>query len=94
MLVSAGWGFYWRLSAYDALYSISGQVIVPSNGVTGRYEGSRLTMQIDWQLARHLSAHIKGVTRRDVSAGPCAPAHVAEPIADAPGRLSPANSVL
>jgi len=58
MLVSAGWGFYWRLSAYDALYSISGQVIVPSNGVTDRYEGSRPTMQIDWQLTRHLSAHV------------------------------------
>src|SRR6266851_4807879 len=37
--VSAGWGFYWRQSVYDALYSISGQVIVPSNGVTDRYEG-------------------------------------------------------
>jgi alginate export protein len=58
MLVSAGWGFYWRQSADDALYSISGQVIVPSNGVTDRYEGSRPTMQIDWQLTRHLSAHV------------------------------------
>ena len=58
ILVSAGWGFYWRQSAYDALYSISGQVIVPSNGVTDRYEGSRPTMQIDWQLTRHLSAHV------------------------------------
>src|SRR6266850_1630448 len=58
MLVSAGWGFYWRQSVYDALYSISGQVIVPSNGVTDRYEGSRPTMQIDWQLTRHLSAHV------------------------------------
>src|SRR5258707_6495174 len=44
VLVSAGWGFYWRQSAYDALYSISGQVIVPSNGVTDRYEGSRPTV--------------------------------------------------
>jgi len=58
MLVSAGWGFYWRQSAYDALYSISGQVIVPSNGVTDRYEGSRPTVQIDWQVTRHLSAHV------------------------------------
>ena len=58
VLVSAGWGFYWRQSAYDALYSISGQVIVPSNGVTDRYEGSRPTVQIDWQLTRHLSAHV------------------------------------
>jgi hypothetical protein len=58
VLVSAGWGLYWRQSAYDALYSISGQVIVPSNGVTDRYEGSRPTMQIDWQLTRHLSAHV------------------------------------
>ena len=58
VLVSAGWGFYWRQSAYDALYSISRQVIVPSNGVTDRYEGSRPTVQIDWQLTRHLSAHV------------------------------------
>jgi hypothetical protein len=58
VLVSAGWGFYWRQSIYDALYSISGQVIVPSNGVTDRYEGSRPTVQIDWQLTRHLSAHV------------------------------------
>ena len=56
--VSAGWGFYWRQSVYDALYSISGRVIVPSNGVTDRYEGSRPTVQFDWQLARHLSAHV------------------------------------
>src|SRR5260221_3981427 len=61
MLVSAGWGFYWRQSVYDALYSISGQVIVPSNGVTDRYEGSRPTMQVDWQLTRHLSAHVNYV---------------------------------
>ena len=33
-------------------------MIVPSNGVTDRYEGSRPTMQIDWQLTRHLSAHV------------------------------------
>jgi hypothetical protein len=58
VLVSAGWGFYWRQSVDDALYSISGQVIVPSNNVTDRYEGSRPTMQIDWQLTRHLSAHV------------------------------------
>ncbi|HTD60709.1 MAG TPA: alginate export family protein, partial [Gemmatimonadaceae bacterium] len=58
VLVSAGWGFYWRQSAYDALYSISGQVVVPSNGVTDRYEGSRPTVQIDWQPTRHLSAHV------------------------------------
>jgi len=58
VLVSAGLGFYWRQSGDDALYSISGQVIVPSNGVTDRYEGSRPTVQIDWQLTRHLSAHI------------------------------------
>ena len=56
--VSSGWGFYWRRSVHDALYSIAGQVIVPSNGVTDRYEGSRPTVQIDWRLTRHLSAHV------------------------------------
>jgi len=58
VLLSVGWGFYWRQSVDDALYSISGQVIVPSNGVTERYEGSRPTVQIDCQLTRHLSAHV------------------------------------
>jgi hypothetical protein len=57
-LVSAGLGFYWRESIDDALYGIPGQVVVPSNGVTDRYEGSRPTVQIDWQLTRHLSAHV------------------------------------
>src|SRR5260370_33746283 len=58
VLVSAGLGFYWRQSVYDALYGIPGQVVVPSNGVTDRYEGSRPTVQIDLQLTRHLSAHV------------------------------------
>jgi len=58
VLVSAGLGFYWRESIHDALYGIPGQVVIPSNGVTDRYEGSRPTVQIDWQLTRHLSAHV------------------------------------
>jgi len=77
VLVSGGWGFYWRQSVNDALYSIAGQVIVPSNGVTDRYEGSRPTVQIDWQLTRHLSAHVNyiyalngGFEERSVHATP------------------------
>ena len=58
VLVSVGLGFYWRESIHDALYGIPGQVVIPSNGVTDRYEGSRPTVQIDWQLTRHLSAHV------------------------------------
>ena len=58
LVVSAGWGFYWRQSVDDALYGIPGQVVVPGNGVTDRYEGSRPTVQIDWQLTRHLAAHV------------------------------------
>ncbi len=61
VLVSAGLGFYWRQSVYDALYGIPGQVVVPSNGVTDRYEGSRPTVQIDWRLTRHLSAHVNWI---------------------------------
>jgi len=33
-------------------------VVVPSNGVTDRYEGGRPTVQIDWHLTRHLSVHV------------------------------------
>src|SRR5260221_4469208 len=58
VLVSVGLGFYWRQSVDDALYGIPGQVVVPSNGVTDRYEGSRPIVQIDWRLTRHLSAHV------------------------------------
>lgn len=56
--LSAGWGFFWRESANDALYGIPGNVIVPSNGVASRYEGSRPIAQLDWQITHHLSAHV------------------------------------
>ena len=58
MTFSAGWGFFWRTSTNDALYGIPGNVIVPSNGVKSRYEGSRPIVELDWQLTRHLSAHV------------------------------------
>jgi hypothetical protein len=56
--LAAGWGFFWRQSIHDGLYGISGQLIVPSHGAPGRYEGSRPIAQIDWQITRHLSAHL------------------------------------
>jgi hypothetical protein len=56
--IAAGWGFYWRESVHDGLYGIPGQLIVPGNGAPGRFEGSRPTVQVDWQLSRHLSAHV------------------------------------
>jgi hypothetical protein len=55
---SAGWGFFWRESANDALYGIPGNIIVPSHGVKSRYEGSRPITELDWQVTRHLSAHV------------------------------------
>jgi len=55
---SAGWGFFWRESTSDGLYGIPGNLLVPSNGVKSRYEGSRPIAQIDWQITRHLSAHV------------------------------------
>src|SRR5438270_6663031 len=55
---SAGWGFFWRESVHDGLYGISGNLIVPSSGVLSRYEGSRPTVQLDWQMTEHLSAHV------------------------------------
>ena len=55
---SAGWGFFWRESANDALYGIPGNIIVPSHGVKSRYEGSRPISEVDWQVTRHLSAHV------------------------------------
>lgn len=55
---SSGWGFYWRQSIHDGLYGVSGILLVPGNGVTARYEGSRPIVQVDWQVTRHLSAHL------------------------------------
>ncbi|MBV9180826.1 MAG: alginate export family protein [Acidobacteria bacterium] len=56
--LSTGWGFYWRESVNDGLYGIPGNLIVPSNGVKSRYEGSRPIMQIDWQVTRHVSLDV------------------------------------
>jgi hypothetical protein len=58
LTLSAGWGFYWRQSSNDGLYGIPGNLLVPSNGVKSRYEGGRPTAELDWQLTRHLSAHV------------------------------------
>ena len=56
--VSTGWGFYWRESEQDGLYGIPGNLIVPSNGVPGRYEGSRPIVEVAWTLNPHLSVHL------------------------------------
>jgi len=58
LTLSAGWGFFWRESSNDGLYGIAGNLIVPSNGVKSRYEGSRPIVQLDWQMTRHLSTHV------------------------------------
>ncbi len=58
LTLSAGWGFYWRESSGDGLYGIPGNLLVPSNGVKSRYEGGRPTAELDWQITRHLSAHV------------------------------------
>src|SRR5260370_31704484 len=56
--VSTGWGFYWRESEQDGLYGIPGNLIVPSNGVPGHYEGSRPIAEVAWTLNPHLSMHL------------------------------------
>ena len=58
LTLSAGWGFFWRESSNDGLYGIAGNLIVPSNGVKSRYEGSRPIAHLDWQITRHLSTHV------------------------------------
>jgi len=58
LTLSAGWGFFWRESVHDGLYGIAGNLIVPTRGVLSRYEGSRPTVQLDWQISEHLSAHV------------------------------------
>ena len=56
--VSTGWGFFWRESEQDGLYGIPGNLIVPSNGVRGHYEGSRPIVEVLWRLNPHLSMHL------------------------------------
>jgi hypothetical protein len=56
--VSTRWGFYWCESEQDGLYEIPGNLIIPSNGVPGRYEGSRPIAEVGWTLNPHLSAHL------------------------------------
>src|SRR5258708_29541110 len=56
--VSTRRGFYWRGSLQDGLYGIPGNLIVPSNGVPGRYEGSRPIAEVAWTLNPHLSVHL------------------------------------
>jgi alginate export protein len=58
VLISAGWGFYWRESIHDGLYGIAGNLLVPGNTSRARYEGNRPILQADWQMNRHLSAHV------------------------------------
>jgi hypothetical protein len=57
LYISTGWGFFWRESVQDGLYGIPGNLIVPSNGVPGRYEGSRPIAEVRWTLTPHLSIH-------------------------------------
>jgi hypothetical protein len=58
VLISAGWGFYWRESIHDGLYGIAGNLLVPAGSTRARYEGSRPLLQVDWQTTRHLSCHV------------------------------------
>lgn len=56
--VSTGWGFYWRESEQDGLYGIPGNLIAPSNGVPGHYEGSRPIVELVQSLTPHFSVHV------------------------------------
>jgi hypothetical protein len=60
--ISAGWGFYWRESIRDGLYGIAGNLLVPGNTANARYEGSRPTFEVDWQVNRHLSTHLNYIS--------------------------------
>jgi Alginate export len=56
--LSGGWGFYWRESIRDGLYGIAGNLLVPGNTTSARYEGNRPIFEADWQVNRHLSTHV------------------------------------
>ena len=48
---------FWRESSQDAVYTSSGSILRTSGGSDARAIGGEMDFQVDWQLARHVSAY-------------------------------------
>jgi hypothetical protein len=53
-LISDG-DFFWRQSTRDGIYGIPGNLIRSGGTSRARYIGSHASLQLEWQLDRHLS---------------------------------------
>jgi len=53
--LKGGWGFYWRQSAQDGLYTVSGNLWRSGRLNENRYEGNRPIVEILWQVNKQLS---------------------------------------
>lgn len=51
----ADWGFFWRTSLDDALYSIAVFPIVPGEPSRARYNGSSPALTVIWEPTRHVT---------------------------------------
>jgi hypothetical protein len=54
----AEWGFYWRQSLSDALYSSLGSVLRTGHLSAARYIGSQPSVQLDYRFDRHLTLSV------------------------------------
>jgi hypothetical protein len=55
MTLSAEWGFYWRQSVHDGIYSALGGVLRTGRSTDARYVGSQPSVWLDWQIDPHLT---------------------------------------
>lgn len=54
--LTTGWGFFWRQSRDDGIYSNALTLIQAGDGGGSRHIGHELSLRLDWQANRHVSA--------------------------------------
>jgi hypothetical protein len=53
--VTADWDFFWRESAQDGVYRLSGSLLRPASGSSARYIGNSPSLSVVWNPTRHIS---------------------------------------
>lgn len=54
--ISIGWDALWRETTADAIYIGAGSPVKGTAGNGGRYIGNQVSLDVDWQIDRHLEA--------------------------------------
>jgi hypothetical protein len=52
--VALGYGFLWRATTADAIYTGAGIPIAGTAGQQGRFTARQLSLDVSWQLDRHV----------------------------------------